>query len=118
MGVYILIVSVALAGDRSNIILLVIQATISEVCINVYVISDMTNLVVVYGGILMYNRKRVMNKMWVEVEVAISGKEEMLAVSVRIRRGVEPFLDVLGGNQKLPSNTLNIDIHQSFPSWS
>lgn len=51
------------------------------------------------GRVVSDNGEGLMDKMWREVQVAISGMEEVLVVVVKTKRGVEYVVEVLGGKQ-------------------
>lgn len=55
---------------------------------NIFDLSNLAHLVVVWNRVVVYNRAGLMDKMWTGVEVAIWGMEEELAVLVGIMRGV------------------------------
>lgn len=55
---------------------------------NIFDLSYLANLAVVWNRVVVYNREGLMDKMWTGVEVAILGMKEELTVLVGIMRGV------------------------------
>lgn len=67
---------------------------------NIFDLSNLAHLVVVWNRVVVYNRAWLMDKMWTGGEVAVWGTEEELAVLVGIMRGVGVSCDASGRKQK------------------
>lgn len=67
---------------------------------NIFVVLDLGHWLVVRGRVMVYNGVGLMDKVEREVELAISGMEEVLVVMMGIMKGIGSVMDALGGKQK------------------